>query len=82
MSKDVVAEKAVEKVAEAAEPVVEAVTEPAKAILPKIAKGGDMKVVVGTVVVAGGIIVGAYILKKKINAKKAAKVEKKEGSDE
>ena len=78
MAKEQVIEKAVETVAEKAEPVVEAVAEPAKAIIPKIAKGGDIKVVVGTVVIAGGLLVGAYIIKKKICAKK----EVKEGSDE
>lgn len=77
MAKEQVIEKTVETVAEKAEPVVEAVAEPAKAILPKFT-ASNPKIVVGTVVVVGGILVGGYFIKKKLDAKKAAKAEEVE----
>lgn len=73
MSKEAVAEKVVETVAESpiAEKIIETGIEPTK-IMSKIS---DPKIVIGTIVVAGGILVGGYFLKKKLAEKIAAKKE-------
>ena len=73
MTKEAVVEKAVEAVEESpiADKIIESVTEPTK-IMSKIS---DPKIVIGTIVVAGGILVGGYFLKKKLTEKIAAKKE-------
>lgn len=69
MSKEAVAEKVVETVVENAEPVVETTTSVASNF-GQMVKGGNPKVVVGTVIVAGGLLTAGYFIKKKIEAKK------------